>query len=93
MIKFEVLAMKADTDELHAIFLLKKNIWQDIIKMILEYPSIAVPESLKEWKAAINSVGQGYESMKGHQYYKIRTGMIYDGWKQPMDIGKKQQQL
>ena len=26
MIKFEVLAMKADTDELHAIFLLKKNI-------------------------------------------------------------------
>jgi len=47
--------------------------------MILEYPSIAVPESLKEWKAAINSVGQGYESMKGHQYYKIRTGMIYDG--------------
>jgi len=26
MIKFNVLAMKADTDELHAIFLLKKNI-------------------------------------------------------------------
>ena len=26
MIKFDVLAMKADTDELHAIFLLKKNI-------------------------------------------------------------------
>ena len=25
IIKFEVLAMKADTDELHAIFLLKKN--------------------------------------------------------------------
>jgi len=25
MIKFEVLAMKADIDELHAIFLLKKN--------------------------------------------------------------------
>ena len=26
MIEFEVLAMKADTDELHAIFLLKKNV-------------------------------------------------------------------
>ena len=25
IIKFEALAMKADTDELHAIFLLKKN--------------------------------------------------------------------
>jgi len=48
MIKFNALAMKADTDELHAIFLLKKNIWQDIIKMILGYPPIAMPESLKE---------------------------------------------
>jgi len=26
MIKFDILTMKADTDELHAIFLLKKNI-------------------------------------------------------------------
>ena len=26
MIEFDVLAMKADTDELHAIFLLKKNV-------------------------------------------------------------------
>ena len=48
MIKFDTLAMKADTDELHTIFLLKKNIWQDIIKMILEYLLIAMPESLKE---------------------------------------------
>ena len=30
--------MKADTDELHAIFLLKKNARQDIIKTILGYP-------------------------------------------------------
>jgi len=35
MIEFEALATKADTDELHAIFLLKKNVQQDIIKMIL----------------------------------------------------------
>jgi len=49
--------MKADTDELHMIFLLKKNVQQDIIKMILEYPPIATPESLKEWKVAITLVG------------------------------------
>ena len=48
IIEFEALAMKADTDELHAIFLLKKNVRQDIIKTILEYPLIAVPETLKE---------------------------------------------
>jgi len=57
MIKFDVLAMKADIDELHAIFLLKKNIWQDIIKTILGYMPIAMPESLKEWKVAITLVG------------------------------------
>jgi len=48
MIEFEALAIKADTDKLHVIFLLKKNIWQDIIKTILEYPLITTPESLKE---------------------------------------------
>jgi len=40
--------MKVDTNELHAIVLLKKNIWQDIIKTILEYPPIAALEILKE---------------------------------------------
>ena len=48
MIEFDALAIKVDTDELHAIFLLKKNTRQDIIKMILGYPLIAMPESLKE---------------------------------------------
>ena len=61
MIKFEVLAIKAKTDNLHTIFLLKKNIWVDIIKIILEYPPIVVPEILKEWKMAIISVGQGHK--------------------------------
>ena len=56
MIEFEALAMKADTDELHAIFLLKKNVRHDIIKTILGYPPIAMPETLKEWKVAITSV-------------------------------------
>jgi len=48
IIEFNALAMKADTDELYAIFLLKKNMQQDIIKTILGYPPIAVPETLKE---------------------------------------------
>jgi len=47
MIEFEVLVIKADTDDLHTIFLLK-NVWQDIIKTILGYPSIVAPELLKE---------------------------------------------
>jgi len=88
MIEFEALAMKADTDELHAIFLLKKNVRQDIIKTILGYPPIAMPETLKEWKVAITSVGQGYESTEGRHDYKMGTGTTYSGRGQPMDIGK-----
>ena len=57
MIEFEALAMKADTDELHAIFLLKKNIRHDIIKNILGYTLIVVPKTLKKWKVAIILVG------------------------------------
>ena len=48
LIEFDVLAIKADTDELHTIFLLKKNVQQDIIKTILGYPPIAMLDSLKE---------------------------------------------
>ena len=88
MIEFEALATKADTDELHAIFLLKKNIWQDIIKTILGYPPIAMPETLKEWKVAITSVGQGYESTEGRHDYKTETGTTYGGKGQSMDVGK-----
>jgi len=88
MIKNDALATKADIDKLHAIFLLKKNVRQDIIKMILGYPPIAMPESLKEWKVAITSVGQGYESTEGRHDYKMGTGMTYGGRGQPMDIGK-----
>ena len=65
MIEFKALAMKADTDKLHVIFLLKKNIQADIIKMILEYLPIVAPETLKEWKIAIILVGQEYESIEG----------------------------
>jgi len=57
-----VLAIETDTNELHTIFLLKKNVWVDIIKIILGYPLMTVPEMLKEWKVAITSVSQGYKS-------------------------------
>ena len=87
MIEFEALATKADTDELHTIFLLKKNVRQDIIKTILGYPPIAMPETLKEWKVAITSVGQGYESTEGRHDYKTGTETTYGGREQPMDIG------
>ena len=79
MIEFDILAIKADTDELHAIFLLKKNIQQDIIKTILGYPLIAMPESLKEWKVAITSVEQEYESTEECHNYKTSTRTTYGG--------------
>jgi len=88
MVEFDALTMKADMDELHTIFLLKKNIQQNIIKMILGYPPIAALETLKEWKMAITSVGQGYESTEGQQDYKTSTEMTYRGRGQSMDIGK-----
>ena len=80
--------MKADTDELHAIFLLKKNARQDIIKMVLGYPLMAMPETLKEWKVAITSVGQGYKPTEECHDYKTSTGTTYGGRGQPMDIGR-----
>jgi len=88
IIKFEALAMKVDIDKLYAIFLLKKNARYDIIKTILGYPPIAMPKTLKEWKVAITSVGQGYESTEGWHDYKTSTGTIYREQGQSMDIGK-----
>ena len=40
--------MKVETNDLHVIFLLKKNVRSNIIKMILEYPSIVAQKTLKE---------------------------------------------
>ena len=57
MIKFDALAIKAETNEMHAIFLLKKNVRVDIIKTTLGYPPIVAPKMLKEWKVTITSVG------------------------------------
>ena len=86
IIEFEALAIKANIDELHAIFLLKKNAQQDIVKTILGYPPMAMPETLKEWKVAITSVGQEYESTEGCHDYKMSTETTYGGRGQLMDI-------
>jgi hypothetical protein len=64
LIEFHVLKMTSMTDDAHAIFLLKKNIRQDIIKIILGYPPDSIPDSLTDWLVAIKSVGLGYESNK-----------------------------
>jgi hypothetical protein len=50
------------TDDAHAIFLLKKNVRQDIIKTVLGYPPSSIPDTLSEWLEAIKSVGMGYEA-------------------------------
>ena len=88
MIEFEALAIKADIDELHAIFLLKKNVWPDIIKTILRYLPIVVPEILKEWKVVITLVGQGYKSIEGQNNYKTGIRTTYSGREQLIDISK-----
>jgi len=37
------------------------------------------PESFKEWKVAIISVGQEYEFTEGYQDYKTGTETTYSG--------------
>jgi len=88
MIEFEILAMKVETDNIYAIFLLKNNIKSNIIKTILGYLSIVVPESLKEWKVVITLVRQGYEFIEGRQDYKIELRITYGERGAPMNIVK-----
>ena len=88
MIEFKVLAMKADTDKLHTIFLLKKNVQADITKTILGYLPMAVLEILKKWKMAIILVGQGYKSTESRNKYRTGTRTTYGGRGIPIDIGK-----
>ena len=79
IIEFDALAMKADTDKPYAIFLLKKNVQQDIIKTILGCLLTVAPKTLKKWKVAIILVGQEYKSTEGCQDYKTGIGTTYGG--------------
>jgi len=88
MIKFKALAMKAKTDDIHAIFLLEKNVRSNIIKTILRYLPISAPETLKKWKMTIISVKQEYKSTESSYEYRTGSEIIYGGRGAPMDIGK-----
>jgi len=61
LIKFMALASKAQTNNQHAIFLLKKNVNREIIRAIMAYLPTQASKSLEQWKVAITVVGQGYE--------------------------------
>ena len=86
MIEFEALAMKTEANNIYAIFLLKKNIKTNIIKMILEYLPIAVLETLKKWKVVITSVEQEYEFTESQHKYKTGTETTYRERGASMDI-------
>jgi len=55
-----VLASKAQTDNQHVIFLLKKNVNREIIRAIIAYLPTQAPKSLEQWKVVITAVGQRY---------------------------------
>jgi len=88
MIELKVLAIKAKTDDIHTIFLLKKYIRTDIIKIILGYLPIAALEILKERKVAIISVEQEYEFTEERQDYRTETGINYRGREVSIDVKK-----
>ena len=77
MIEFNILAMKAETNNIYAIFLLKKNVQANIIKTILGYPPKIASNTLKKWKVAITLVGQGYEFTESQYDYKTGIGMTF----------------
>ena len=88
IIKFEALTMKAETDDIHVIFLLEKNIRSNIIKTILRYLPITALELLKEWKIAIILVRQRYEFTEDRQDYRIESGITYRRREALIDIRK-----
>jgi hypothetical protein len=89
LIKFGVLRDTSKIDETHAIFLLKRHVKNDIVKIIMGYPPISIPVTLKEWIEAIQSVGKGQESTQVRQDLLTPTGITYGGTGQPMELGRK----
>jgi len=89
IIEFEALVMKAEIDDIYTIFLLKKNVRDNIVKITLGYLLMVALELLKEWKVVIILVKQEYESTEGRQDYRIKLETIYEGKVLPMEIGKE----
>jgi hypothetical protein len=72
-----------------AIFLLKKNIRQDIIKTILRYPPTAILDNITEWLEAIKSVRIGYKVNEMRKDIRTESGITYGGSGLLMEIGKR----
>jgi hypothetical protein len=89
IIRFGVLRDTSKIDETHAIFLLKRHVKSDIIKVIMGYPPVAIPSDLKEWISAIQYVGKGQEATQIRHDLLTPTGVTYGGSGQPMEIGRK----
>jgi len=91
LIKFMVLVTKAQTDDQHTIFLLKKNVNREIIRAILAYPPKEALQTLEQWKVAITAVGQGYEWTSIQYDYQTGSGITYGGMGKSMEIGQGKQ--
>jgi hypothetical protein len=89
IIRFGILRDTSKIDETHAIFLLKRHVKSDIIKIIMGYPPVAIPSDLGEWISAIQSVGKGQEATQICHDLLTPTGVTYGGSGQPMEIGRK----
>jgi hypothetical protein len=89
LIKFHILKMTSKTNDVHAIFLLKKNIRQDIIQTILGYPPTTIPDNITEWLEAIKSVRMGYKANEMRKDIRTESGITYGGSGLPMEIGKR----
>jgi hypothetical protein len=89
IIKFGVLRETSKIDKTHAIFLLKRHVKSDIIKIIMGYPPVTIPSILDDWITAIQSVGKGQESTQTRQDLLTPTRVTYRGSGQPMEIGRK----
>jgi len=90
LIEFMALASKAQTDDQHVIFLLKKNINREIVRAIIAYLPTQAPKSLEQWKVAITAVGQGYEWTNIRYDYRTSSGITYGGMGKPMEIEQQQ---
>ena len=51
---------------------------------------MAASDTLKEWKVAITSVGQGYESIESWHNYETSIKTTFGGQGAPIDIRKAQ---
>jgi hypothetical protein len=89
IIKFGVLRETSKIDKTHAIFLSKRHVKSDIIKIIMGYPPVTIPSDLNNWITAIQSVRKGQESTQTRRDLLTPTRVTYGGSGQPMEIGRK----